>query len=178
MTGGNGTIVALAPSPLDAGLLWVGSSTGLIHITRDGGQTWKDVSPADLASNATTALWSMEASGHDPGTAYAAAIDLSDAHGPRLYRTTDFGDHWQAIVTGLPTDVPARVVREDPERPSLLYAGTQAGAWVSVDRGDHWQPLQLNLPTVAVNDLVVHGADLVAATWGRGLWTLDNVTPL
>jgi len=178
MTGGNGTIVALAPSPLDAGLLWVGSSTGLIHVTRDGGQSWKDVSPADLASNATMALWSMEASGHDAGTAYAAAIDLSDAHGPRLYRTTDFGDHWQSIVTGLPTDVPARVVREDRERPSLLYAGTQAGAWVSLDRGDHWQPLQLNLPTVAVNDLVVHGADLVAATWGRGLWILDDVTPL
>jgi photosystem II stability/assembly factor-like uncharacterized protein len=178
LTGGNGTIVAVAPSPLDAGLLWVASSSGLIHVTRDGGQNWKDVSPTDTASNATMALWSMEASGHDAGVAYAAAIDLSDQHGPRLFRTTDFGEHWQSIVTGLPPNVPARVVREDPERPSLLYAGTQAGAWVSFDRGDHWQPLQLNLPTVAVNDLAVHGADLVAATWGRGLWILDDVTPL
>jgi photosystem II stability/assembly factor-like uncharacterized protein len=178
LTGGNGTIVAVAPSPLDADLLWVASSTGLIHVTRDDGQHWKDVSPTDTASNATMALWSMEASAHDAGVAYAAAIDLSDAHGPKLFRTTDFGEHWQAIVTGLPADVPARVIREDPERPSLLYAGTQAGAWVSFDRGDHWQPLQLNLPTVAVNDLAVHGADLVAATWGRGLWILDDVTPL
>jgi hypothetical protein len=178
LTGGNGTIVAVAPSPLDAGLLWVASSTGLIHVTRDGGQSWKDVSPTDTASNSTMALWSMEASGHDAGVAYAAAIDLSDQHGPRLFRTTDFGEHWQSIVTGLPADVPARVVREDPERPSLLYAGTQAGAWVSFDRGDHWQSLQVNLPTVAVNDLAVHGADLVAATWGRGLWILDDVTPL
>jgi hypothetical protein len=178
LTGGNGTIVAVAPSPLDAGLVWVASSSGLIHVTRDGGQSWKDVSPTDTASNATMALWSMEASGHDAGVAYAAAIDLSDAHGPKLFRTTDFGEHWQSIVTGLPADVPARVVREDPERPSLLYAGTQAGAWVSFDRGDHWQPLQLNLPTVAVNDLAVHGGDLVAATWGRGLWILDDVTPL
>jgi photosystem II stability/assembly factor-like uncharacterized protein len=178
LTGGNGTIVAVAPSPLDADLLWVASSTGLIHVTRDDGQHWKDASPTDTASNATMALWSMEASAHDAGVAYAAAIDLSDAHGPKLFRTTDFGEHWQAIVAGLPADVPARVIREDPERPSLLYAGTQAGAWVSFDRGDHWQPLQLNLPTVAVNDLAVHGADLVAATWGRGLWILDDVTPL
>src|SRR5262249_31944305 len=102
----------------------------------------------------------------------------SDRHGPRLYRTLDFGATWQSIVQGLDPDVPTRVVREDPVRSSLLYAGTQRGAWVSLDRGDHWQPLQLNLPTVAVNDLAVHGDDLIAATWGRALWVLDNVTPL
>ena len=100
LTGGSGTIVALAPSPLDTQLLWVGSSTGLIHVTRDGGRTWKNVSPPELTSTQT--LWSMEASPHDQGAAYAAAIDLSDQHGPRLYRTLDFGEHWQAIVQGLP----------------------------------------------------------------------------
>ena len=176
LTGGSGTIVALAPSPLDTGLLWVGSSTGLIHVTRDGGRTWKNVSPPELTSTQT--LWSMEASPHDQGSAYAAAIDLSDQHGPRLYRTLDFGEHWQSIVQGLPPDVPTRVVREDPEQLNLLYAGTQTGAWVSLDRGEHWQSLQLNLPTVAVNDIVVHGNDLVIATWGRALWILDDVTPL
>lgn len=177
LTGGNGgTIVALAPSPLDAQLLWVGSSTGLIHVTRDAGKTWKNVSPPELSSTQT--LWSMEASSHGPGAAYAAAIDLSDQHAPRLYRTLDFGEHWQTIVQGLARDVPTRVVREDPERSSLLYAGTQAGAWVSFDRGDHWQSMQLNLPTVAVNDIVIHGNDLVIATWGRALWILDDVTPL
>jgi photosystem II stability/assembly factor-like uncharacterized protein len=177
LTGGNGgTIVALAPSPVDAQLLWVGSSTGLVHVTRDGGKTWKNVSPPDLASTQT--LWSMEASPHDPGAAYAAAIDLSDQHAPRLYRTVDFGEHWQSIVQGLAPDVPTRVVREDPERANLLYAGTQAGAWVSFDRGDHWQSMQLNLPTVAVNDIAVHGNDLVIATWGRALWVLDDITPL
>ncbi len=178
LTGGNGTIVAVAPSPLDAGLLWIGSSTGLVHLTRDGGHTWKNVSPPELATTPTLTLWSMEASPHDPGAAYAAAIDLSDQHRPRLYRTLDFGEHWQLIVEGLPLDVPTRVVREDPERATVLYAGTQTGAWVSFDRGDHWHPLQLNLPTVAVNDVIVHQNDLVIATWGRALWILDDVAPL
>ena len=120
----------------------------------------------------------MEASSHDAAVAYAAAIDLSDQHGRGCYRTLDFGEHWQTIVQGLAPDVPTRVVREDPEQPNLLYAGTQTGAWVSFDRGDHWQPLQLNLPTVAVNDITVHENDLVIATWGRALWILDDVTPL
>jgi photosystem II stability/assembly factor-like uncharacterized protein len=176
--GGTGTIVALAPSPLDAGLLWVGASTGQINVTRDGGRTWKNVTPPDLTSTSTLVIWSMEASPHDPGVAYAAAIDLSDQHAPHLYRTVDFGEHWQPIVQGLDPAVPTRVVREDPERPTLLYAGTQDGAWVSFDRGGHWQSMQLNLPTVAVNDIAIHGDDLVIATWGRALWILDNVSPL
>jgi len=179
LTGGNGTIVALAPSPVDAQILWVGASSGLIHVTRDGGRSWKNVSPPELSSSAATlTLWSMDASSHDAGVAYAAAIDLSDQHAPKLFRTVDFGEHWQSIVEGLAPDVPSRVVREDPERPNLLYAGTQAGAWVSFDRGDHWQSLQLNLPTVAINDMTVHGDDLIIATWGRALWILDDVLPL
>ncbi len=178
LTGGSGTIVALAPSPVDERILWAGSSTGLVQLTRDGGRTWKNVSPPDLASTPTPVIWSMDASAHDANVAYVAAIDLSDRHAPKLYRTTDFGAHWSLIVSGLDPAVPARVVREDPTQPTLLYAGTQAGAWVSFDRGDHWQPLQLNLPTVAVNDITVHENDLVIATWGRALWILDDVTPL
>ena len=120
----------------------------------------------------------MEASPHDPAVAYAAAIDLSDRHGPCLLMTSDFGTTWHEIIAGLPSDVPTRVVREDPEGPALLYAGTQAGAYVSFDRGDHWTSLQLNLPRITVNDITVHGTDLAIATWGRGLWILDDVTPL
>lgn len=176
--GGGATLVALAPSPLDANLLWAGSSNGLIHLTRDDGRTWQDVSPPALASTPTLTLWSIEASPHDAGAAYATAIDLSDTHGPAVFRTLDFGQSWQSIVDGLPADVPTRVVREDPERSNLLYGGTQTGMWVSFDRGASWQSLQLNLPHAPVNDITVHGDDLVIATYGRALWILDDVTPL
>lgn len=176
--GGGGTIVALAPSALDLNLLWVGTSNGLIHVTRDRGQSWADVSPPRLSAEPTLTIWSMEASSHDAGTAYAAAIDTSDQHGPALFRTDDFGRTWRAIVDGLPADVPTRVVREDPRDANLLYAGTQNGIFVSFDRGGRWQPLQLNLPRVAVNDITVHENDLAIATWGRGLWILDDVSPL
>jgi photosystem II stability/assembly factor-like uncharacterized protein len=173
-----GTIVAIAASPLDANVVWAGTSNGLIHLTRDGGKTWANVSPGRLNAQATLTLWSMEASSSDAGVAYAAAIDLSDTHGPALFMTKDFGATWSEINAGLPPDVPTRVVREDPKQSSLLYAGTQRGAFVSFDRGQNWQPLQLNLPAVSVNDLTIHGDDLIAATWGRAIWSLDNVTPL
>jgi photosystem II stability/assembly factor-like uncharacterized protein len=174
----NGTIVAIAASPLNVDVLWAGTSNGLIHVTKDRGKTWTNVTPPGLTSQPALTLWTMEASPHDPAVAYAAAIDLSDRHAPCLLMTSDFGATWQEIVTGLPADVPTRVVREDPVRPSLLYAGTQAGAYVSFDRGGHWTSLQLNLPRITVNDLTIHGADLAIATWGRGLWILDDVTPL
>ncbi len=173
-----GTIVALVASPLDVDLLWAGTSNGLIHVTRDAGATWTNVSPPRLAAESTLTLWSMEASSHDAGTAYAAAIDLSDRHGPALFMTSDFGATWREIVRGLPVDVPSRVVREDPIRPDLLYAGTQHGVFVSFDRGGLWQPLQLNLPRVPVLDITVHDKDLIIATWGRALWALDDVSPL
>jgi len=176
--GAGGTIVALAPSALDVNLLWAGTSNGLVHLTRDLGRTWTDVSPPRLAAESTLVLWSMEASSHDEVTAYAAAIDLSDRHAPALFRTDDFGRTWRPITDGLPGDVPTRVVREDPVDRNLLYAGTQNGIHVSFDRGAHWQPLQLNLPVAPVNDITVHGHDLVIATWGRGLWILDDVSPL
>jgi len=174
----NGTIVALAASPLDVNVLWAGTSNGLVHVTRDAGKTWADVSPPRLSAESTLTLWSMEASSHDAGTAYAAAIDLSDHHGPALFMTTDFGASWNEIGTRLPGDVPTRVVREDPVQANLLYAGTQRGIFVSFDRGASWQPLQLNLPPVPVLDITVHGNDVVIATWGRALWALDDVSPL
>jgi len=175
---GGGTIVALAPSALDLDLLWAGTSNGLVHVTRNRGKTWTNVSPSRLSTESTLTLWSLEASSHDAGVAYATAIDLSDRHGPCIFRTSDFGQTWQTIVQGLPDAVPTRVVREDPKQANLLYAGTQAGIFVSFDRGGHWQPLQLNLPTAAVNDITIHENDLVIATWGRALWILDDVTPL
>ncbi len=173
-----GTIVALAPSALDLNLLWAGTSNGLVHVTRDRGKTWTNVSPPRLSGESTLTLWSLEASSHDAGVAYATAIDLSDRHGPCIFRTMDFGKTWQTIVQGLPDAVPTRVVREDLKKANLLYAGTQAGIFVSFDRGGNWQPLQLNLPTAAVNDITIHENDLVIATWGRALWILDDVTPL
>lgn len=173
-----GTIVALAPSPLDLDVLWAGTSNGVIQLTRDRGKTWTDVSPPQLSTEPALTIWSMEASSHDRGVAYASAIDLSDKHGPCLLMTSDFGATWHPIVDGLPPDVPTRVVREDPHEANLLYAGTQAGMFVSFNRGAQWQPLQLNLPRIGVNDITVHDNDLVIATWGRGLWILDDVTPL
>ncbi len=174
----NGTIVALVASPRDVNVLWAGTSNGLVHLTQDAGKTWTNVSPPRLSADSTLVLWSMEASSHDAGVAYAASIDLSDRHGPALFMTSDFGVTWNEIVNGLPPDVPTRVVREDPRQASLLYAATQHGVFVSFDRGRAWEPLQLDLPPAAVNDLTVHGDDLIAATWGRALWALDNVTPL
>lgn len=177
-SGNNGTITALAASPVDVNVLWAGTSNGMVQLTRDMGKTWTNVSPARLSGDASLTIWSMEASSHDAGVAYVGAIDLSDAHRPAFFRTTDFGATWTEINNGLRADAPTRAVREDSKVSSLLYGATQRGVYVSFDRGDHWQPLQLNLPPAAVNDLTVHGDDLIAATWGRAIWALDNVTPL
>jgi photosystem II stability/assembly factor-like uncharacterized protein len=174
----SGTVVAIAPSALDLDLIWAGTSNGVVQLTRDRGKTWTDVSPPRLFADASLTLWSLEASRRDAGVAYATAIDLSDRRSPCVFRTADFGATWAEAIDGLPAGVPTRVVREDPQQPNLLYAGTQAGVFVSFDRGRRWQPLQLNLPTVPVNDITVHENDLVIATWGRGLWVLDDVSPL
>ncbi len=176
--GNRGTITAIAASPVDVNLIWVATSNGLVHVTRDMGRTWTMVAPPRLHAETTLATWSIEASPHDAGVAYVGAIDLSDAHGPAFFLTSDFGATWKEIDNGLPANVPTRALREDPLNPTLLYGATQGGVFVSFDRGGRWQPLQLNLPPAAVNDLTVHDDDLVAATWGRGLWVLDNVTPL
>jgi photosystem II stability/assembly factor-like uncharacterized protein len=169
-----GFIQAIAPSPLDANLIWVGTSTGLIHITHDGAP-WTNVSPIGLPERST--VNEIDPSPHDASTAFAAVSARRDLH-PYFFRTRDGGKTWDKIVAGLPEAGSANVIREDPVRKGLLFAGTQTGVYFSFDFGDHWQPLQLTLPTSPVRDLVVHGDDLIAATFGRGLWILDDISPL
>ncbi|MGH8132263.1 MAG: VPS10 domain-containing protein [Steroidobacteraceae bacterium] len=171
------TVFALAESPLQKGLLWAGSDDGLIHVTRDDGRTWQNVTPTDMPE------WSMvsiiEPSPHDAKAAYAA-IDrhkLDDLK-PLIYKTHDGGRTWTRIVAGIPDGAYVRSVREDPKRKGLLYAGTELGVYLSFDDGEHWQPLQLNLPVTPVHDLAVKDDDLVAATHGRSFWILDDLTPL
>lgn len=174
------SLLQIAESPHDAGVLWTGSNDGRVHITRDGGTTWTDVTPLDLPQPATVNR--IDASPHRPGTAFLAVYRYRlDDFRPYVYATQDFGATWTLLTdgaNGLPPDHPTRVVREDPERPGLLYAGTEFGLFASFDAGAHWQPLQLNLPPSPVTDLVVHRGDLVVATQGRGFWILDDITPL
>ncbi|HEX4574269.1 MAG TPA: glycosyl hydrolase, partial [Gemmatimonadales bacterium] len=171
------TIFALAESPLVKGLIWAGSDDGLIHLTRDGGTTWTDVTPKALG--AFTRVSIIEPSHYAPGTAYVAAnrYQLEDL-APYIWKTTDYGRSWVKLVTGLPATEFVRVVREDPVRRGLLFAGTERGVWVSFDDGAHWQTLRRNLPFVPVHDLAIKEGDLVAATHGRSFWILDDVSPL
>ena len=168
-----GSITTLAPSAVAAGVIWVGTSTGLIHVTRDNGKTWSNVTPPNLPPASINII---DASHAGAGTAYAALLSR-DAH-PHIYRTGDYGAKWEEISSGLADGEIVRVVREDPKDPGLLYAGTVAGIYVSFDRGDRWQSLQLNLPTTVVSDLTVHENDVVISTYGRGFWILDDVAPL
>ncbi|MDQ3818152.1 MAG: hypothetical protein M3362_10720 [Acidobacteriota bacterium] len=170
-----GVIQAITPSAAAQGEIWVGTSTGLVQLTRDGGSSWSNVTPTEMPQRAQVIL--IEASPTDALTAYAIANVRGDSH-PYIFRTRDAGKSWQKIVEGLPYNQTARVVREDPQRKGLVYAGNEAGVYVSFDGGDRWQSLQLNLPTSSVRDLNVHGSDLVAATYGRGLWILDDISPL
>ena len=171
------TVFALAESPRQQGLLWAGTDDGLIHLTRNDGQTWENVTPKDMPPWSMVSL--IDPSPHDAGTAYAA-IDrhkLDDLK-PLIYRTHDFGKTWTRIAAGIPDGAYVHAVREDPIRKGLLYAGTELGVFYSADDGSHWQALQLNLPTTPVHDLVVKDNDLVAATHGRSFWILDDVSPL
>jgi photosystem II stability/assembly factor-like uncharacterized protein len=174
---GYGVVFTIAPSPLNRDLIWVGSDSGLIHLTRDGGKNWKDVTPPGLSDWSKISL--IEASHFDPAVAYAC-IDRAhlDDQTPYMYRTRDYGATWQLITNGLSSPAFLRAVREDPQSKGLLFAGTEFGVYVSFDDGDHWQALQLNLPISSVRDLAIHGDDLVAATFGRSFWILDNITPL
>ncbi|MGO8813795.1 MAG: WD40/YVTN/BNR-like repeat-containing protein [Terriglobia bacterium] len=172
-----GVIYTIAPSPLMAGEIWVGTDDGLIQVTRDDGKTWRNVTPPGLTPWSKVGL--LEVSRHDRNTVYAA-IDrhrLEDLR-PHIYRTHDGGKLWQEIVKGIPAGSYVNAVREDPERKGLLYAGTETGVFVSFNDGDEWQPLQLNLPNCSVRDLVIHADDLVIATHGRSFWILDDLTPL
>ncbi len=173
----HGVIYTIAPSPKQAGEIWVGTDDGLIHLTRDDGRTWSDVTPKELTP------WSkvthMAASRFAAGKAYAA-VDrhrLEDLQ-PYLYRTKDYGKTWQRVSNGIPDGSFLNCVREDPKVAGLLYACTEKGVYVSFDDGDSWAPLQFNLPTTSVRDLVVHDDDLVIATFGRAFWVLDDITPL
>jgi photosystem II stability/assembly factor-like uncharacterized protein len=174
---GYGVVYTIAPSSLDDSLIWAGSDTGLIHLTRDGGKTWKDVTPKSITDWSKISL--IEASHFSPGEAYAA-IDRHrlDDQAPCLYRTRDYGATWQAITDGIHAPSFLRAVREDPGQQGLLFAGTEFGIYVSFDDGDHWQSLQLNLPVTSISDITVHGDDLVVATHGRSFWIMDDITPL
>ena len=172
-----GVIYTIAPSPLVAGEIWVGTDDGLIQVTRDDGKTWHNVTPPELTAWSKVGL--IDASRHDRNTVYAA-IDrhrLEDLK-PHIYRTHDGGKTWQEIAKGIPEGSYVNAVREDPARKGLLYAGTETGVFVSFNDGDEWQPLELNLPNCSVRDLVIHEDDLVIATHGRSFWILDDVTPL
>jgi photosystem II stability/assembly factor-like uncharacterized protein len=171
------TIFALAESPLQAGTLWAGSDDGLVHVTRDGGKTWQDVTPPGMPE--WIQINSIEASPVDAATAYVAATMYKfDDDRPYLFKTHDYGKTWTKIVVGIPDGAFTRVVRQDPVRSDLLYAGTERGIFVSFDDGAHWRSLQLNLPAVPITDLAVKDGDLVVATQGRSFWILDDLTPL
>src|SRR5580658_10394026 len=172
-----GVIYSLAPSPLDANLIWAGTDDGLIWLTRDGGQNWREVSPTGLT--AWSKIAQLDASHFDPNGVYAAVnrFRLDDLR-PYIYRTHDGGQTWEKITTGLPDDAAVNVVREDPVRQGLLFAGTERAIYVSFNDGDSWQSLQLNLPATSMRDLVIHNDDIVVGTHGRSFWILDDITPL
>jgi len=172
-----GVIYAVAPSPREVNLIWAGTDDGLIHVTRDGGKTWTDVTPPGLRP------WdkvSQLVAGHfDTKTAYAAinAIRRDDMR-PHVYRTHDGGVSWSRVVDGLPEMGPVNVVREDPKQPGLLFAGTERAVYASADDGANWLPLRQNMPASSIRDLVIHEDDLVVGTHGRSIWILDNIAPL
>ena len=171
------TIFAANESPLKEGLLWVGSDDGLIHVTQDGGKTWENVTPNIMPE------WSMvnsiEPSAFDEGTCYVAATryKLGDFT-PYLYKTTDYGKTWTKITNGINNEHFTRVVREDPKRKGLLYAGTETGMYISFNDGQDWEKFQLNLPIVPITDLTIKDNNLIVATQGRSLWIIDDLTVL
>jgi len=171
-----GVIYALAPSPKDVNVIWAGTDDGLIHVTNDGGKTWKNVTPAAIDS--WSKISQIDASHFDVNTAYVAVnrIRLDDQK-PHVYRTKDGGTSWQEIVGGLP-DGPVNTVKEDPRQAGLLFAGTELAVFFSLNDGNSWQPLRLNMPATSIRDLVIHNDDVVVGTHGRSFWILDDITPL
>ena len=170
-------IQSIAESPIHKGELWVGTDDSKVQVTKDGGKNWEDISPMGLGE--WTTITSIDVSAHDPGTAYIAAnrYRVSD-RAPYFYKTTDYGHSWQKITSGIGEKDFSWVIREDPKRRGLLYAGTETGAYISFDAGAAWQPLQRNLPVVQVRNMQVKGNDLVVATHGRGFWIMDNISVL
>ncbi len=175
------TIFCGMESPVKAGVIWTGSDDGLVHVTQDGGKNWSNVTKNISGLPEWSQINSLDASPHDAGTAYiAATMYKSDDNKPYLYKTSDYGKTWKKIVKGLPDNSFSRVIREDPARKGLLYAGTETGLYVSYDDGENWQSLQLNLPVVPITDLVIQkrDKDLVVATQGRSFWILDDLSVL
>ena len=172
-----GVIYTIAPSPLRAPTIWVGTDDGYIHVTKDDGKNWENITPPALTPWSKVVM--MDASHFDVNEAYAA-VDrhrLEDNE-PYIYRTRDGGKTWSTITNGLPAGVYVQTVKEDPKKRGLLVAGTELGVFVSFNDGDDWQSLQLNLPPTSNRDLAFHGNDLIVATHGRGFWVLDDITPL
>ena len=172
-----GVIYAVGASPLDVDTIWAGTDDGLVHVTRDGGGTWIDVTPPELRS--WDKVSQLDAGHFDTQTAYMAvnAIRRNDMR-PHIYRTHDGGATWTRIVSGLHDMGPVNVVREDPKQPKLLFAGTEREVYFSIDDGEHWQSLRMNMPASSIRDLVIHEDDLVVGTHGRSIWILDNIAPL
>jgi photosystem II stability/assembly factor-like uncharacterized protein len=172
-----GVIYAVGASPLDVDTIWAGTDDGLVHVTRDGGETWTDVTPEELRS--WDKVSQLDAGHFDEQTAYMAinAIRRNDLR-PHIYRTHDGGATWVRIVSGLHDMGPVNVVREDPKQPKLLFAGTEREVYFSIDDGDQWQSLRMNMPASSIRDLVIHEDDLVVGTHGRSIWILDNIAPL
>ena len=182
-----GTIYAFVESPHEQGVFWVGSDDGLVHISKDGGQTWEDVTPKpghghlSYLSDEGLPEWSLvsmiEVSPHEPGAAYMAATRYKlDDNRPMLFKTINYGRTWQVISDGIPDHDFTRVIREDPDRRGLLYAGTETGLYVSFDDGENWQTMRANMPVVPVYDLLIKADDLIAATHGRSFWIMDDLT--
>ena len=174
------TLYAIRESLHEPGVIWVGSNDGLFHVTRNHGASWTDITPPDLPEGGRVQF--LEPSPHRPGSAYYAVhrFLLGDYH-PYIYRTDDYGESWTLLTdgtNGIPEDWPTRVVREDPDREGLLYAGTEFGLFISFDNGDHWQSFQQNLPNVPMADMKIHRKDLILATQGRSFWILDNLSAL
>ncbi|HKV42017.1 MAG TPA: glycoside hydrolase, partial [Blastocatellia bacterium] len=172
-----GVIYSIGPSYIDSNLIWAGTDDGLVHVTRDGGRNWSNVTPPALTAWSKVAQ--IDAGHFDKETSYIAVncIRLDDMR-PHIYRTHDGGKTWQEIVKGIPGGEPVNTVREDPVRKGLLFAGTENAAYVSFDDGDNWHSLRLNMPATSIRDLVIHDDDLIAGTHGRSFWILDDVTPL
>jgi photosystem II stability/assembly factor-like uncharacterized protein len=174
---GFGVIYTIAPSPHGNDEIWIGTDNGFVQLTRDGGKTWKNITPKGIPAWAKVST--IDLSTLQPGTAYAAVDNQrQDDFSPRVFKTHDYGKTWTKITNGLPDGHFVGVVRADTAKAGLLYAGTDAGVFVSFDDGGHWQPLQRNLPVAWVRDLLVHDNDLIAATQGRAIWVLDDLSPL
>ena len=174
------TLYVIEESPIERGVIWTGANDGPVYVTRDDGQAWTEVTPPNLPPEGR--IQTIDPSPHQPGKAYIAAYRyLLNDWTPYIYRTTDYGATWTHLTdgtNGIPNDSPTRVIREDPNREGLLYAGTEFGLYISFDDGAQWQPFQLDLPVTPITDIKIHRKDLVLSTMGRGFWIMDNLTPL